>query len=364
MPLDFVQNGVFIAIIAHGLIGISLVWDKILLHRPATRSLANYVFWLGALSILGLLLIPFGFKPPPAGMAGLAVGTGMMHLAAVWFYYVALNRGEASETLAVMGGFAPLATALIAIPLLSRPLGDTGLPAFALMVAGGFVMFASEKMDWRAILPSVLWSAGLFGLVNVLQKIVFSSTGFVTGYVFFTFGTFLGAMALLLHPVWRAQILQSSEEAPPRSRLWYFVNRFISGVGSFLIFFAISRTNPAIVSAISGWRYAIIFLGAFLVTKVRPDWLREDFRRRALIGKTVATGMIVAGLVLAGFARHGKNSGAALMVFPDAPAVLAGHLLPDRCASASDRTCEISPFPAGVPPQAGQLGRVKSPAAP
>jgi drug/metabolite transporter (DMT)-like permease len=235
--MDFLTNGIFVAIIAHGLIGISLVWDKVLLEQPAMKNLANYVFWLGAISILGLVLIPFGFKLPPVRLCGLAVLTGIIHLAAIWFYYSALKRGEASETLSVTGGFEPLATALIGAALLSNPLDDESIAAFALMVTGGFVMFLSEKLNWRAVLPSVLLSAGLFGVVNVLQKIVFNATGFVTGYVFFTFGTFLGAMMLLIRPLWRQQIVKNSEQAPPGNKLCYFVNRFISGVGSFLIFF-------------------------------------------------------------------------------------------------------------------------------
>jgi drug/metabolite transporter (DMT)-like permease len=313
MALRFLINGVFLAIIADSLIGVSLVWDKVLLQRPATKSLANYVFWMGGISVLGVFLIPFGFHLPTAEMAALAVGAGAIQLAAIWFYYAALKLGEASETLAVMGGFAPLATALIGIPLLSKPLGGGSVLAFTLMVGGGFAMLGAERLDWRRLLPSVLLSAGLFGLVNVLQKIVFNATGFVTGYVFFTFGTFLGAMALLLRPLWRREIFQQSEEAPPKSRLWYFVNRFLSGVGSFLIYLAISRTNPAVVSAIDGERYAIIFLGAYLITKFRPDWLREDFHKRVLIGKSIATGLVVAGLVLFGLGadRIGDSGSAA-----------------------------------------------------
>ena len=307
--MELLKNGVFIAIVAHGLIGVSLIWDKVLLQRPATRSLANYVFWLGGMSVLGVLLIPFGFRVPQARIATLAVVTGVTHLAAIWFYYSALKRGEASETLSVMGGFAPLFTALIGIPLLSKPVGDKSLLSFALMVAGGFVMFVCEKVNWKAVLPPVVLSAGLFGLTNVLQKVVFNNTGFVTGYVFFTIGTFLGAMGLLLRPRWRRQIFESSAEAPPRSRLWYFVNRFISGVGSFLIFLAISRTSPAIVAAIAGERYSVIFLGAYLLTNAKPDWLCEDFHGRVLVGKSVATGLIVAGLVLVGMTAGTSGAG-------------------------------------------------------
>ncbi len=311
--LHFLESGVFLAIIAHGIIGISLIWDKVLLERPATKSLANYVFWLGAMSILGLCLIPFGFHMPDWRWAGLGVAAGAIQMGAVWFYYAALQAGEASEALAVMGGFAPLATALIAIPLLAKPLGDESVTGFALMVAGGFVMFVSEKFNWRKVLPAVLLSAGLFGVTNDLQKIVFNRTGgFVTGYVFFTIGTFLGAMALLLRPLWREQIFQQSHDAPPKSKFWYFVNRFISGVGSFLIYLAISKTSPAEVSAISGVRYAIIFAGAWLVTSLKPQWLREDFTGAILIGKSIATAMIVAGLVLSALGNPpAASSGAA-----------------------------------------------------
>ncbi len=315
---QFLISGVIIAIVAHALIGISLVWDKILLQRPATKSLANYVFWLGGLSVLGVLLIPFGFKLPSNGFIALAVGTGAIHLAAIWFYYAALKQGEASETLSVMGGFAPLATALIGIPLLSQPIGHGTELAFALMVGGGFVMFGSERFNWRRVLPSVLLSAGLFGLTNVLQKIVFNTTGFVTGYVLFTIGTFLGSMALLLRPVWRREILEQSQDAPPRSKVWYFVNRFLSGVGSFLIFFAISRTNPAVVAAIAGVRYTIIFLGAYLITNLKPDWLAEDFHRRVLIGKSIATALIIAGLVLIGILGRKGDSNEAAHLLPGA----------------------------------------------
>ena len=58
--LEFLKNGAFIAIIAHGIIGISLVWDKVLLKRPGTKNLFSYVFWLGAMSVFGVALIPFG----------------------------------------------------------------------------------------------------------------------------------------------------------------------------------------------------------------------------------------------------------------------------------------------------------------
>ena len=74
----------------------------------------------------------------------------------------------------------------------------------------------------------------------------------------------------------------------------------MAGVGSFLIFLPISETSPALVEAITGLRYVIIFLGAYGITKLHPAWLSEDFSGPVLVWKTAATVLVVAGLVLLG----------------------------------------------------------------
>lgn len=300
-------NGVLIAIIAHGLIGISLVWDKVLLGRQRMQNLASYVFWLGAISIFGLLLIPFGFHMPPWKYAALAVVAGFCDLLASWFYYAALKAGEASEEVAATGGFTPVATLLISIPLLGMRLDEQQLLGFAIMTAGGFVMFFAEKMPLARTLPKVLCAAVLFGLTGVLQKMAFNHAKFVSGYVFFTIGTFAGSMGLLLRPTWRRQIFEHSEQAPPRSKVGYMSNRFIAGVGSFLVVYAVSKLSPSLVEAISGVRYVIVFLGAYAVTRWRPSWFHEDFGRRAVVIKLLGTALVVAGLILAGM--HGGTGG-------------------------------------------------------
>ncbi len=298
-----ILNGILIAVIAHALVGVTLVWDKVLLKKPATQNLLSYVFWLGAISIFGLLLIPFGFKMPDIRLASMGFAAGLLDLIASYFYYSALKAGEASEELAAMGGFAPVATALIAIPLLRAPLGGETL-GFTLMTTGGFVMFFAEKRPLKKMVPKIALAAAGFGMMNVLQKIVFNRTNFVSGYVFFTVGTFAGSIALLIPPSWRRQIFEHSEEAPPSSKFGYMVNRFLAGVGSFLVVYALSRANPSLVQATSGVRYATIFLLAYLITRFKPSWFREDFHGWALVAKVTATGLVIAGLVLVGL--HGK----------------------------------------------------------
>jgi drug/metabolite transporter (DMT)-like permease len=232
---------------------------------------------------------------------------GVLDLVASYFYYAALKTGEASEELAAMGGFGPVATAVIAIPLLKRPIGGD-LTGFIVMTMGGFIMFFASKVPLTKMLPKILLASVAFGMTNVLQKIVFNHTNFPTGFVFYTLGTFVGAMAMLVPPSWRKQIFQHSEDAPPRSKIGYMINRFLAGLGSFLVVFAISRTSPAMVEAISGVRYVIIFLGAYAITKWKPSWFKEDFHGWVLFAKVAATGLVIAGLVLVGL--HGGHAGA------------------------------------------------------
>ncbi len=313
--LALFTNGVLIAIIAHGLVGISLVWDKVLLKRRGTQNLFSYVFWLGAISIFGLLLIPFGYKTPSLAVVGIAFAAGAADLAASFFYYEALKRGQASDALAVMGGFAPVATAMFSHVLLRRQVEGIQLIGFALMCAGGFVMFFSEKFQLKKLIPPVAMAAVLFGLANVLQKMAYNKTNFVSAYVWFTIGTFAGSVSLLIPPSWRKQIFESSGGAEPRSKFWYFVNRFLAGVGSFLVVYAISRTHPDLVSAISGVRYAIIFLGALLLTEFKPQWLKEDFQGLQLITKIAGTCLVIAGVAIAGVSGNASGGGPALFMF-------------------------------------------------
>jgi drug/metabolite transporter (DMT)-like permease len=315
--LAIAKNGVLIAIIAHGLIGISLVWDKVLLKQRGTQNLFSYVFWLGAISIFGLILIPLGYKTPRPSVIGIALAAGAADLAASFFYYAALKRGQASDALAVMGGFAPVATAAFSHVLLRKQVEGMQLIGFAIMCTGGFVMFFSERFRLRKLIPPMLMAAGLFGLANVLEKVAYNTTNFVSAYVWFTMGTFLGSVSLLIPPSWRKQIFAGSGGAEPRSRFGYFVNRFVAGVGSFLVVYAISRTYPDLVSAISGVRYAIIFLGALFLTEFRPQWLKEDFRGVQLMTKVVGTCLVIAGVAIAGISGGAGSGGPAVIMIPE-----------------------------------------------
>ena len=297
---NYLENGVLIAAVAHAIVGLTLVWDKVLLGQTKSQSVVNYVFWLGAIGIFGCIVGIFGMRTPSLSMLLIGLSSGGADLIGSWAYYAALKSGEASQTLAIMGGFGPLATALIARPLLREKLSGLTLWGFGLLVAGGFLMFLSQRVNVRKMLPPVLLAAGFLGLSNVLQKIAFTALGFPTGFVFFSIGEFVLALLFLVPKNWRTEIVKGSEQAQPSSKVGYFSNRFLNGLGAFLVSFAVSRAHPALVSAISGVRYAAIFVTVYLITRYRPRWLRETFTGWTLATKCAATGFVIAGLAVVG----------------------------------------------------------------
>lgn len=297
---SWIRHGAFIAAVAQSLIGISLVWDKVLLREPRIGDLLNYVFWLGAISIFGLAVIPFGFSLPTVSVMLIAFLTGILDLIATYCYYAVLKAGEASGTIALMGGFSPLATILFAYVFLAQPLAKVYEAAFVILVIAGFIMFFAEHahLSLAFLAPRVTATSVLFGLENVLQKVAFDRSGFVSGFVFISLGTFCGSMFLLMRRSWRERIFRSSAGAPPRSQVNYFANRFVSGLGSFLVFYAISLTSPAIVDALSGLRYVIVFLGVLALTILKPAILSEDFRPWVFAAKLASTILVAIGLAM------------------------------------------------------------------
>ncbi len=330
--MHILENGILIAVVAHAVVGITLVWDKILLQQTEKQSVVNYVFWLGAISVFGCIIGVFGMRAPTLGMLLVSMVAGAVDLMGSWAYYMALNAGEASQTLAIMGGFTPLATALIAKPLLSEQLTGLSLWGFGLLVGGGFMMFLSQTISIRKMLPLVVLAAGFLGLANVLQKVAFNALGFRTGFVFFSIGQFLFALLFLVRKKWRTDIFKGSKSAEPRSKIGYFVNRFFNGLGAFLVAFAVSRAHPALVSAISGVRYATIFIAVYLLTKYKPDWLQETFTGWTLTAKCAATLLVVAGLAVLGMARNGSSSvSAALLLRVEGCAAEEYHRMTSAC---------------------------------
>ncbi len=299
------MNGITVAFTAQLFIGISLVIDKIFFGDDGREKVIPYIFWIAILSCFGLVFFFFGFTMPGAGTVALSSAAGLSFILMLVAYYKVLSIGEATEAVPVVGGFAPLATWLAGSMMQFSPLNAAESAGFALLLTGGFILFFSERSKLKSLLPWTLLAAALTGSTNILEKYVFLNTAnFATGYALMKSWTMLIGISMLAVPYLRRNIFSESKKTTRNRRVLYFINRAVAGTGSLLIFYAIKlESNPAIVEAINGVRYVIVFIAAFAVTLFLPGLLHETMKGWRVAAKVTATILIITGLTGLGLQR-------------------------------------------------------------
>ena len=289
-----------VAVAAQFILGTSAVFDKLILKRGFLDPWA-YTFWLGLLGLFSLVLLPFGFHLVPLEIFVLALLAGAAFLLAVLFMFLSLHRGEASETLPIIGGLSPIFTLFGGILLLEDKLSFVDLVGFGLLVGGSLLLFLlGGSRKWVRSASLLIFSAMLFGFSNVLTKLVFDETNFATGFILIKLGGFLVVLMFLASPLKRLSILRSGSGAAPKNKAFYLLNRGYAGVGSLLVNVAIFLAHPALVDATQSLRYIIIFLASWFL-------LKEVSKGKMLAGKIVATVLVGLGFLWLGVAGYARN---------------------------------------------------------
>jgi len=103
-----------------------------------------------------------------------------------------------------------------------------------------------------------------------------------------------------LRKSFRQRIFSSIRQAKTTHHFFYFANRAYAGLGSILVYFAISLTHPALVDATQSLKYLVIFFCAWLL-------LKERFKGKVLAGKVIATFLIVLGILWLGLVNYSQN---------------------------------------------------------
>ncbi len=289
-----------VSILAQFILGTSAVFDKALLKREFFDPLI-YTFGMAALGLFVFLLLPFGSLAAPPVIAALAILNGAISTAALFFFFLALQKGEASVALPVIGGFAPIFTLLISIPLLETSLGGGDLAGFILLVMGGVLFLGAERKEARLpVFLIAVASAFLFGAANVLTKIIFEGSSFISGVVWMRTGGALLAALVLLSPTLRERIRAGIGKSEVKNKFLYIVNRGYAALGGLFLAGAIFLSHPALVDATSSLKYVIIFLAAWIL-------LRERFAGAVLWVKFTAMVLIASGFTWLGLVSYANN---------------------------------------------------------
>jgi len=318
-----------VALIAYFLNAVAMTVDKTLLKKEG--GFGNpivYTFNIAALgSAILILVIPFVFFIPSLSVILVSLAAGVVWVIGLVLMFKALAKDEATRVTSAIGGLTPIFVIVLAIYLLAEKFsGNQALGCF-LLIAGAFLMsldfqehgaasWLKKKLGLardlalphiRKALLLALPAAIFFGLSDVLTKIVFNNTSFWNGFVWVRIGSFLAVLALLFSAKNRRDVAESFRKSSQgkkqsaeqkRVGLRFLFGQACGGVSALLKGYAISLGSVALINAIAGVQYAIVFLLVVILTKTAPKLLKEKLTREVVIQKVLAIVIIAAGLYL------------------------------------------------------------------
>lgn len=296
------MNWLLIVLIGHILNALAFLMDKFLLAKKITSPFV-YAFFIGALGILGVILIPFGFYVPGVGEIVRALLSGATFVLALIFFFAGLKKNEASRVVPLTGGFVPAFTFVLAYLYLGERLGSIEIAAFAALVVGGVLITIDKKGKGSASgYAYAIIAALVFAVSFVLAKQVYIEQNFISGFVWSRFGGFIAALAILLIPSQRHAIFyQPKEKGSGNTTLLFFTGQIAGALGFVLVNYAISLASVSLVNAMQGAQYAFLLILVAFLSRRFPKILSEKLSRGVLAQKVAAIVLISVGIGLIAF---------------------------------------------------------------
>jgi len=288
------------ALVAYFLLALAGLLDKILLNTVIVSPRA-YAFYIGALSLLAVVILPFDVVSiPQATILLAALASGLTGVYALWAFFGALKAHEASRVITAVGALVPIFTLLLGILFLNEQWRFSQLLAFALLVLGGALVSYEESVG-RLYTPELfnhaVRAAALFAVSFTLLRFVFLSGAFFDGFFWTRMGNVLGALTIIVIPENFRRILWATKKAPKKGFPFFLLNQVLGGAGAVLQNYSVFLGSAALVGALQGVQYALLLLLVVLLSRYFPQ-LKEEFSRRAVLQKGLAVVAIIVGLAV------------------------------------------------------------------
>lgn len=306
---------IIIAILGHAANGFAFIIDKILLNNAFKRS-ATYAGLVGLLSALALVLIPWVTAWPLGGDLLLAILSGLTFMAALWTFFAALSRGEASRVIPIISALIPIMTLIGTSLFLAERLSFYELLGFFMLITATVILAggkAQNRLTLNALLLSLL-SAFLFAVSSVSGKAVYDSVGFLGGFTTTRIVAALTSVMLvmLVDPLAGEEIkdiVKSMTAGRQKKRSGQLmsmatagklaiVGQTLGGLGFIAIQYAISLGSASIVNALQVMQFALLVTAAFILKNKAQTLLGESLNKSVIIIKGLALVIMAIGLSL------------------------------------------------------------------
>lgn len=292
------------ALIGHISNGAAFVIDKALLSSAFKRS-ATYATMIGGLSLIVALAAPFVAYWPSVSLIPVVIGFGMTFVFALWAFFEALKRGEATRVVPIIGSLIPVITLLGTMTLFGERLTSKQLVGFLILLASTWLLTIGKtrhELSSRAIVICVI-AAVLFAVSTLFGKFAFDHGDFLG--VFVSSRIIAGmtgiAIGFLVPAAGREALLIIRPKKKPKHKApagWAILGQSLGAIGFLMVHVAIKQGSASIVNALQAVQYAFLVLAAFALHKRAPQLLNEKLDKKTIALKITALVTTAVGLLL------------------------------------------------------------------
>jgi len=277
---------IFSALSSYFLGALVVILDKFLLGSKRISSAPVYSFYIGISGLFVLFFIPFGFYIPSFFQIFLSLISGGFFSVGILFLYFAIQKGEASRVLPIVGAIIPIVTYFLSFMTSNETFIFIQIIGIILLIFGGLLIsfdlpLKINKRKFALGFWDCLWAGIFLALSYFLFKFVYNEQTFVNGFIWTRIGCFFAIISYLLVPKWRKDILNSFKGFKKPKKEGYqtgalFVsNKILGGVSSILLNFAISLGSVTVVNSLVSSQYVFILILAFFAHKKYPFVFEE-----------------------------------------------------------------------------------------
>lgn len=306
------MSWILVALLAYFLLAISNLLDKFLVDNvlPSSKSYAFIACIAGSFLLLGA---PWFLNWPGYFWFAFNILTGCAFAIALWSLYEALRRGDASQTVVLVGGLTPIFSIIFSILFFKEHYSSMEWIGIITLLVGIFIIALLPKkrhvfsrlMAKLKITQNTQSSSLIFALISafayavyfIATKYAYSAQPFASVFIWNRLGAALFVLTFLINKQDRKQIFKVFTKSDPNKNKWLvMVSQVLGSAGFVLQSYAIFLGSVALVNALQGAQYAILLILSSILAMLSPKLLKETFSWRIFLHKLVAVIIIAFGL--------------------------------------------------------------------
>lgn len=294
-----------IAVGGHLANGVAFIIDKSLLSTQFKRP-TTYAGTVGLLGLFTVVLLPFGVHIPTALGWLWSIIAGVTFVLALFAFFSALSKGEATRVVPIIGSLIPLFTLIGTVSFLHERFTTHQWIGFIFLILATIILAGGKSkhpLTKKTIATAIIASL-LFAVSSVSIKAGYESEQFLTT---FTISRIFGALTAIALFFFDQQAQQEAKRAffskkedkqktKGAAGLLILIGQSLGAIGFVLVQYAINLGSASIVNALQAIQYTLLVLVAILFAKRAPTLLGEEITMPVLIQKTIAIILVAIGL--------------------------------------------------------------------